>query len=52
MSTQEIKANASLAPVLREVWHYLKFFIRQREDEAWADVLPARDVEKEVFEHP
>ena len=36
-------------PVLREVWHYLKFLTRQREEEAWTDVLPTRQVEQEVL---
>ena len=36
--------------MLREVWHYLKFLTRQREQEAWADVLPSRDVEQEVLD--
>ena len=37
-------------PVLREVWHYLKFLTRQREEEEWADVLPSRVVEQEVLD--
>lgn len=36
--------------VLCEVWHYLKFYTRQREEEKWADVLPTRDVEQEVLD--
>jgi len=36
-------------PVLREVWHYLKYLTRQREEEVWADVLPTRQVEQEVL---
>jgi hypothetical protein len=36
-------------PVLREVWHYLRFLTRQREEEAWADMLPSREVEQEVL---
>jgi hypothetical protein len=36
--------------VLREVWHYLKFLERQREEEQWADVLPSREVEQEVLD--
>lgn len=45
MSTQEIlleEIKRQPEPVLIEVWHYLKFFTRQREEEAWADVLPSR----------
>ena len=45
MSTQEIlleEIKRQPEPVLIEVWHYLKFLTRQREEEAWADVLPSR----------
>jgi hypothetical protein len=53
MSTQgilleEIKRQPE--PVLREVWHYLNFLKRQREEEKWADVLPSREVEQEVLD--
>ena len=47
MLLEEIKRQPE--PVLREVWHYLKFLTRQREAEAWADVLPTREVEQEVM---
>ncbi|MGI8965616.1 MAG: hypothetical protein ACR2H1_05945 [Limisphaerales bacterium] len=53
MSTQEIlveEIKKQPEPVLREVLHYLKFLARQREDEAWADVLPTREVEQEVLD--
>jgi hypothetical protein len=36
--------------VLRELWHYLKFLERQRQDEQWADVLPGREIEQEVLD--
>jgi hypothetical protein len=36
--------------VLREVWHYLKFLERQRQEEQWADVLPGREIEQEVLD--
>ncbi len=36
--------------VLREVWHYLKFLERQRQEEEWADVLPGREVEQEILD--
>ena len=52
MSTQEMLAEEikrQPEPVLREVLHYLKFLARQREEEAWADVLPTREVEQEVL---
>jgi len=53
MSTQEIlieEIKHQPEPVLREVLHYLKFLTRQREEEAWADVLPSREVEQEVLD--
>ena len=53
MSMQEIlleEIKRQPEPVLREVWHYLKFLTRQREEEAWADVLPTREVEQEVLD--
>jgi hypothetical protein len=53
MSTQEIlieEIKRQPEPVLREVWHYLKFLTRQREEEKWADVLPSREVEQEVLD--
>jgi hypothetical protein len=46
MLLEEIKQQPE--QVLREVWHYLKFLERQREEEAWSDVLPSRKVEQEV----
>jgi hypothetical protein len=54
MSTQEIlleEIKRQPEPVLLEVWHYLKFLTRQREEEARADVLPSRQVEQEVLDH-
>ena len=54
MSTQEIlleEIKRQPEPVLLEVWHYLKFLTRQREEEAWADVLPSRQVEQQVLDH-
>jgi hypothetical protein len=53
MSTQELlleEIKRQPEPVLREVWHYLKFLTRQREEEQWADVLPTREVEQEVLD--
>ena len=53
MSTREIlieEINQQPEPVLREVWHYLKFLTRQREEEAWADLLPSRQVEQEILD--
>ena len=45
---EEIKRQPE--PVLREVLHYLKFLERQRAQEEWADVLPAREVEQEKLD--
>ena len=33
----------------REVLHYLRFLVRERDDESWADVLPGRQIEQEVL---
>jgi hypothetical protein len=53
MSTQEIlleEIKKQPEPVLREVLHYLQFLARQRQEEAWADVLPGREIEQEVLD--
>ena len=53
MSTQEMlleEIKHQPEPLLREVLHYLQFLARQREEEAWADVLPSREVEQEVLD--
>ena len=53
MSAQEIlmeEIKRQPEPVLREVWHYLRFLTRQREEEAWADLLPTRKIEQEVLD--
>jgi hypothetical protein len=53
MSTQELlleEIRRQPEAVLREVWHYLKFLTRQRAEDQWADVLPAREVEQDVMD--
>jgi hypothetical protein len=53
MSTRELlleEIKRQPEPVLREVWHYLKFLARQREEEAWSDLLPTREVEQEILD--
>jgi hypothetical protein len=53
MSTQEMlisEIRDQPEPILREVWHYLRFLARQREEEACSDVLPSRGVEQEVLD--
>lgn len=53
MSAQEIlleEIKHQPEPVLREVLHYLKFLNRQREEEAWADILPSLEVEQEKLD--
>ncbi|HXR08072.1 MAG TPA: hypothetical protein VN765_12125 [Candidatus Acidoferrum sp.] len=53
MSTEEMllaEIKNQPEPVLREVRHYLRFLTRQREEEAWADLLPTREVEQEVLD--
>ena len=53
MSAQEIlieKIKHQPEAVAREVLHYLKFIERQRAEEDWSDVLPAREVEQEKLD--
>ena len=53
MSTQEIlleEIKKQPEPVLREVLHYLQYLARQRQEEAWADILPGREIEQEVLD--
>jgi hypothetical protein len=53
MSTQEMliaEIKKQPEPVLLEIWHYVRFLARQREEQAWADVLPTRQVEQEVLD--
>ena len=53
MSAQELlieEIKRQPEPVLRELWHYLKFLELQRAQEEWADVLPSREVEQEVLD--
>jgi len=52
MSTQEMliaEIKKQPEPLLLEVWHYMRFLARQREEQAWADLLPTREVEQEVL---
>lgn len=48
MLIAEIKKQPE--PLLLEVWHYMRFLTRQREEQAWADLLPTREVEQEVLD--
>jgi len=53
MSAQEIlieEIRHKPEPLVREVLHYMKFLERQREEEAWSDVLPSREVEQEKLD--
>jgi len=53
MSTQEMllsEIKNQPEPVLRELWHYLRFLTRQRQEEAWADLLPTREAEQQVLD--
>ena len=53
MSTQERliqEIRKQPEPLLRELWHYLKFLERQREEDQWGDVLPGREIEQEVLD--
>ena len=52
MTTQELLINEirrQPEPVQREVLDFLRFLVRQRDEESWADVLPGREVEQEVL---
>ena len=52
MSTQELlieEIRRQPEPVQREVLHYLRFLVRERDDESWVDVLPGRQIEQEVL---
>lgn len=37
-------------PVLREVWHYMKFLEVKHQEEEHSDLLPGRDVEQEILD--
>lgn len=53
MSTQEMlleEIKRQPEPVLREVWNYMRFITRQREEQQWADILVTREVEQEVLD--
>jgi hypothetical protein len=53
MSTQEMllaEIKNQPEPVLRELWHYLRCLTRQRQEEAWADLLPTREAEQQVLD--
>jgi hypothetical protein len=43
MLLAELKNQPDPAP--REVWRYQKFVTRQRDEEAWSDLLPTREVD-------
>lgn len=53
MSTEELlieEVKRQPEPVQRELLHYLRFLVRQREEAQWSDVLPDRQVEQEVLD--
>lgn len=53
MSAQEIlieEIKRQPEPVVREVLDFLKFLERRRAEEAWADLLPSREVEQEKLD--
>jgi arylsulfatase A-like enzyme len=52
MTTQELlidEIRRQPEPVQREVLRFLRFLVRERDEESWADVLPGREVEHEVL---
>jgi len=53
MSTHELliqEINRQPESVQREVLHFLRFLVQQREEAEWGDVLPDRQVEQEVLD--
>jgi len=53
MSVQELlieEIRKQPEPILREVWHYLKFLERQQGDQEWEDVRPGREIEQQVLD--
>ena len=53
MSTYELlveEINRQPESVQREVLHFLRFLVQQREEAQWSDVLPDREVEQEVLD--
>lgn len=37
-------------PVIEEALLFIRFAVRQRENNDWSDVLPSREVEQEVLD--
>jgi hypothetical protein len=53
MSTHELliqEIGRQPEPVQRELLHFLRFLVQQREETQWSDVLPDREVEQEVLD--
>ena len=53
MSTHELlvqEISRQPESVQREVLHFLRFLVQQREETEWSDVLPDREVEQEVLD--
>ena len=53
MSTHELlieEIKRQPESVQREVLHFLRFLVQQREETEWSDVLPDREVEQEVLD--
>ncbi len=53
MSTHELlieELNRQPESVQREVLHFLRFLVQEREEAQWSDVLPNRVVEQEVLD--
>jgi hypothetical protein len=52
MNVQEIlikEIKRQPESVLRELLHYLRFLDRERQEEAWSDTLPSREIEQEIL---
>ena len=53
MSTHELliqEINRQPESTQRELLHFLRFLVQQREEAQWSDVLPDREVEQEVLD--
>jgi hypothetical protein len=53
MSTHELliqEINRQPESVQREVLHFSRFVVQQREESQWSDLLPDRKVEQEVLD--
>lgn len=48
MLIDQIRAQPE--PMLREIWHYMKFLELRRQEEDNADILAGREIEQEILD--